>query len=1006
MAMPPPLQWPRPTPAPAAFFVPVALSPHTWPAAQMPEASYNIGVCFGLGHNGTVVDLERAARFYKHAQRADVGAASSKTNLPLQLIVVSFSGCQKEFTQLARQNLVTCELKLGRAVIPFPTTKDPKAATVLQKIIDDPTESAENRDFARMRLAENSPAPQQLSSGMHSVVALDQVTESSAQWQRAQMYESLYQGDPVAAVRDAAAAILFDEKKVPTRSLPDRNFGGKPNAKLCYPRLIAAASTIVCDRAEDAGTQADAHVLLAFLEMQTVVPTARNHMDHAISLRPNNKDQLNIRAALFAMMDLWSLALEDMRAVRELETDLVLRWESTESIGKCLFNLERYQEMLEEFAVYVEQAFDGGAVSRGRNTPKRQARSVSALYIMVDLCSSSKGLVLPARLMTAMAAIAGVAIEIMPERSLMSTFFFKMAQEQEAGLSSAAKVFVDGHHKMVAQMIAVKDSPDAGTHRECHHCHQPALKLQSCSGCKAVAYCGRKCQLEAWKKGHKLDCSGAKQKLLARRNAEVQEAATRAEIDKLPPIDADMVPADIWQDGVRLTVSGHYEAALWKFLMALFLDFSLINNAEGFAAPQRGQADQATDMAPLRAALERCKPLGDGTVEKMVWALSPIVKAQHSLHDFDEAHTQLRDSQAFMNGKINPPRTLADQQRCPFTVACGALFFARMLERAQPRVQLNFDNANRLIQLATKNLPPSRWLTLQYELGYSNRDIGASTESLRCFDAMLVHKDRCARNPHWLTFMTTAEHSVLMIRDTRRATAELQDRAVSSVRRQRRAAHQPATLTQYAEAHRKRALTFSGNAQFQSAEREYTLAIDVVHDIPAADSAALPAEVQVLLAECLADRAECRLLRAERTRSISLAETARNDCRYALTLPHLQRASESVHQSVLSCAEKTEVLVLHLQREEAFDAEQSARVAAAVAAAAEAAVAAAAAVAEDGSDSSDDDEFADVRGEQPFYHCILLCLCVSPPASLYCFLHYSFVDKRSCDRRCVENPSR
>ena len=31
-------------------------------------------------------------------------------------------------------------------------------------------------------------------------------------------------------------------------------------------------------------------------------------------------------------------------------------------------------------------------------------------------------------------------------------------------------------------------------------------KLMHCAKCKSVWYCGRKCQLEHWKDGHKMDC--------------------------------------------------------------------------------------------------------------------------------------------------------------------------------------------------------------------------------------------------------------------------------------------------------------------------------------------------------------------------------------------------------------------------------------------------------------------------------------------------------------------
>jgi len=43
----------------------------------------------------------------------------------------------------------------------------------------------------------------------------------------------------------------------------------------------------------------------------------------------------------------------------------------------------------------------------------------------------------------------------------------------------------------------------------CANCKRDATgfdeKLKQCKSCKAVWYCGRECQLQHWKKGHKID---------------------------------------------------------------------------------------------------------------------------------------------------------------------------------------------------------------------------------------------------------------------------------------------------------------------------------------------------------------------------------------------------------------------------------------------------------------------------------------------------------------------
>jgi len=46
--------------------------------------------------------------------------------------------------------------------------------------------------------------------------------------------------------------------------------------------------------------------------------------------------------------------------------------------------------------------------------------------------------------------------------------------------------------------------------RECSHCKRVEETLGSfkkCSRCKKVQYCGKECQLAAWKSGHKKECA-------------------------------------------------------------------------------------------------------------------------------------------------------------------------------------------------------------------------------------------------------------------------------------------------------------------------------------------------------------------------------------------------------------------------------------------------------------------------------------------------------------------
>ena len=50
--------------------------------AAIPEAAYNLGVCFGTGHNGTPRDYELAAKYYSHAAQIDLTAHGVRSTDP------------------------------------------------------------------------------------------------------------------------------------------------------------------------------------------------------------------------------------------------------------------------------------------------------------------------------------------------------------------------------------------------------------------------------------------------------------------------------------------------------------------------------------------------------------------------------------------------------------------------------------------------------------------------------------------------------------------------------------------------------------------------------------------------------------------------------------------------------------------------------------------------------------------------------------------------------------
>ena len=86
--------------------------------AAVPEAAYNIGVCFGLGHNGTKQNVDTAIRYYTHAVVIALEGGGTVLDAtdnalgqechPVTTVsgFISFLACdaQIEFLRLAKQN--------------------------------------------------------------------------------------------------------------------------------------------------------------------------------------------------------------------------------------------------------------------------------------------------------------------------------------------------------------------------------------------------------------------------------------------------------------------------------------------------------------------------------------------------------------------------------------------------------------------------------------------------------------------------------------------------------------------------------------------------------------------------------------------------------------------------------------------------------------------------------------------------------------------------------------
>jgi hypothetical protein len=138
--------------------------------------------------------------------------------------------------------------------------------------------------------------------------------------------------------------------------------------------------------------------------------------------------------------------------------------------------------------------------------------------------------------------------------------------------------------------------------------------------------------------------------------------------------------------------------------------------------------------------------------------------------------SHLADNGTLLGG-MDSSESLADVNRVEFGVAMCAIFQARVIarcftvrsaEQAQsPAYKQAFEDAAGLITTAKMNLDPHRWLTFQYELGYSNLDIGAAQEAKTWFETFIQALDTLERTSkvtkHWKKMRKQAREKLKLV---------------------------------------------------------------------------------------------------------------------------------------------------------------------------------------------------------------------------------------------------
>lgn len=612
----------------------------------------------------------------------------------------------------------------------------------IQKILDDPDSTQAARDFARMRLAEEEPLPPDhgVSTVLHHgdaakkrehAMAAARDNPELARWGYVELFERNGEGDPWDVVGDAAAAYLEDESKLAMRAVMR---DGRPNRLAAYPRLAAACKCIIetPEVVHDAVPDdliAAAHVVLYMLKDD---PTSKlGHIDKAIRLRPENPRQHYHRSALYACSQNWANAAEDIRTSIRCATTELERWSYQGLLGKCFNSMHRNAEARKTLETYVATGF--GSL-QDQLDDRKKGHCCVAQYMLVHLCDE--------------------AGDVSAAKQ-----HFREAEAREKALDPFAHKEIDWGNKMLAQLIIAKVSSSVGANRECYHCHTPALKLLTCTGCQAAHYCSKDCQKAAWKGGHKKECgASAKAKGKAAKEDSKEERMAKKKLTEealsRPPLDSTLEPREVWAEACKLSAAKQCEEAAFKFVMAIFLDQSL----------------DANDRKPVLAALEGCA--ADSVVAAVL--RNRLGKGDpYSIGELDREHDSL--TRRFLDGTRvdkQPAATIEDLDRTAFALACSGIFYARLINKTidpaqalraskDPKIKGKLLTVQRLIADSAELLVKEQWLTLLFELGYSHQSVGAVDDAKRWLE---MFKSRLPRSPnaHWKSFAATADQYIMM----------------------------------------------------------------------------------------------------------------------------------------------------------------------------------------------------------------------------------------------------
>eukprot|EP00548_Thalassiothrix_antarctica_P007325 CAMPEP_0194138068 /NCGR_PEP_ID=MMETSP0152-20130528/7916_1 /TAXON_ID=1049557 /ORGANISM="Thalassiothrix antarctica, Strain L6-D1" /LENGTH=638 /DNA_ID=CAMNT_0038835377 /DNA_START=73 /DNA_END=1989 /DNA_ORIENTATION=- len=614
-------------------------------------------------------------------------------------------------------------------------------------VIEDPTSDQILRDLARNKVAEN----QRMSTKDNNTTY---TTKMNPVWkntiERNERMESNNFISETALVKIATKILLPNENSDGSTTICGKNLpDGTRDVLVAYPKLVGICRKLITNtnneiiNAENKDAVADAHLVLAALRQMEFnrLKFQREEQDFkkALCLRPNDWRIHSAMGIMYCRGEQMSLSLDCISRAAELVQDKKAKFDLLIKKGKLLSNLMQFNEAV----ICLEQALEDCGDIQSKMTQKDKAHAVAALHALCFSLSMSEH-------------------SKKSEQKILR--YWKEAEKKRLKLPQSVMGLISWDFRDLAQMYIVKINPNAVLSlRECHHCHGVSEKVLMCAACKTAVYCCKLCQKAAWKAGHKHECT----RLNTTRKEERQER--RTEVKKVL-IDRTLSPKTLWKKGVKLTKNGNPDEAMWNFLIALFMDFSM---------------DKPEHLKDARKAVNRssikCKHIA------MILGMVTFLDSnKHPVAFGSEVMKKLYADKAFFNTvstkrSVVPTELEEDIDRKSFAFGVAHIFLARWLSRCHRSwndkdrctdTDLSvrrkaFQDAANLISEARNYIDPLQWLTLQYDLGYINLDIGAYDQGrtwLETFVCNLNNQDDCYTNStHWPGYKKAAEKKLKVV---------------------------------------------------------------------------------------------------------------------------------------------------------------------------------------------------------------------------------------------------